>query len=80
MKAVIFGLSPDVVGRRVVESIKKEVFYIFTHPHVRDVAEKRWKEIGAAMDRQWPEGANAGQVATIFVQKKVMAELHSAQT
>jgi NAD(P)-dependent dehydrogenase (short-subunit alcohol dehydrogenase family) len=79
-KAITFGLSPELVGRHVVESIKKEEFYIFTHPHVRDVAEERWKEIASAMDRQWPDGANAGQVATIDVQKKVMADLNASQT
>jgi NAD(P)-dependent dehydrogenase (short-subunit alcohol dehydrogenase family) len=47
----------EKVGEHVVKSVEKEEFYIFTHPHVRDIAEQRWKEIAAAMDRQWPDGA-----------------------
>ncbi len=74
-KAITFGLSPELVGSHVVESIKNEEFYIFTHPHVRDVAVQRCDEITAAMDRQWPNGAGAGHYATVDVQRKVMEEM-----
>jgi meso-butanediol dehydrogenase/(S,S)-butanediol dehydrogenase/diacetyl reductase len=67
-----FGLSPELVGRHVVASIEKEEFYILTHPHVRDAAEQRWKEIAAAMDRQWPEGAGPEHFTTLDVQKKAI--------
>jgi NAD(P)-dependent dehydrogenase (short-subunit alcohol dehydrogenase family) len=70
-----FGLSPELVGRHVVASIEKEEFYIFTHPHVRDASERRWTEIAAAMDRQWPEGAGPEHFTTLDVQKKAMEGL-----
>jgi NAD(P)-dependent dehydrogenase (short-subunit alcohol dehydrogenase family) len=76
-KAISYGLSPERVGRHVVASVKNEEFYIFTHPHVRDVAEQRWKEIAASMDRQWPEGAGPEHYSTIDVQKKVIEEAGS---
>ena len=48
-----------------MKSKQTEEFYIFTHPYVRDIAEQRWKEIAAAMDRQWPEGAGEDQLNTL---------------
>jgi hypothetical protein len=61
-----------------VKSIQKEEFYIFTHPYVRDIAEQRWKEIAAAMDRQWPECAGEDQLNTLDVQEKLMETLQTA--
>ncbi len=71
-KAIDFGMSAERVGEHVVESIEKGEFYIFTHPHVRDIAEKRWQEIAAAMDRQWPAGAGEDQLTTLDVQRKLI--------
>jgi len=71
-KAINFGMSAERVGKHVVKSLENEEFYIFTHPHVRDIAEQRWKEIAAAMDRQWPEGAGEDQLNTFEVQRKLM--------
>jgi NAD(P)-dependent dehydrogenase (short-subunit alcohol dehydrogenase family) len=76
-KAIGFGMSAERVGTHVVESVGKEEFYIFTHPHVRDIAEQRWKEIAAAMDRQWPEGAGEDQLNTLDVQRKLMEGLQA---
>jgi NAD(P)-dependent dehydrogenase (short-subunit alcohol dehydrogenase family) len=76
-KAINYGMSAERVGTHVVECIEKEEFYIFTHPHVRDIAEQRWQEIAAAMDRQWPEGAGEDQLNTLDVQKRLMEELQS---
>jgi hypothetical protein len=45
---------------------------------VRDIAEQRWKEIAAAMDRQWPEGAGEDQLNTLEVQTKLMEALQTA--
>lgn len=74
-KAIQYGLDPEQVGRHVVSCIKKEEFYIFTHPHVKDVAIERSKEIVSAMDRQWPNGAGPEHFTTLDVQKKIMEEL-----
>jgi len=76
-KAISFGMSAERVGTHVVESIEKEEFYIFTHPHIRDIAEQRWQEIAAAMDRQWPNGAGADQLTTLDVQRRLMEELQA---
>jgi NAD(P)-dependent dehydrogenase (short-subunit alcohol dehydrogenase family) len=74
-KAINFGMSAERVGTHVVESVGKEEFYIFTHPHVRDIAEQRWQEIAVAMDRQWPQGAGGDQLTTLEVQKRILEEL-----
>jgi hypothetical protein len=41
---------------------------------VRDVAEQRFMEIAAAMDRQWPEGGAERPLSTVEIQTRVMAE------
>ena len=74
-KAIQYGLDPERVGTHVVGCIRNEEFYIFTHPHVKDVAVKRCEEIVAAMDRQWPDGAGPEHYTTLDVQKKIMEEL-----
>lgn len=45
------GLSPDVVGERVVEAISNKELYIFTHPNYRKVLQKRFKNIDDAFAR-----------------------------
>jgi NAD(P)-dependent dehydrogenase (short-subunit alcohol dehydrogenase family) len=45
------GLSPDVVGERVVEAVNNKEFYIFTHPNYRKVLQKRFKSIDDAFAR-----------------------------
>ncbi len=70
-------MSAERVGEHVVKWVEKEEFYIFTHPHVRDIAEQRWKEIAAAMDRQWPEGAGEYQLNTLEVQTKLIEALQT---
>ena len=76
-KAITYGISPELVGRHVVACVAKEEFYIFTHRHVRDVAEARWQEIADAMDRQWPEGVGEQPPTTVDVQMRVMAEMQA---
>ena len=73
-RAMNYGLEPSEVGRHVVECVAKEEFYIFTHPHVRDIARERWEEIDAAMTRQWPQGPTESHHSTFDVQAKIMAE------
>lgn len=45
------GLSPDLVGERVVEAISHKELYIFTHPNYREVLQKRFKAIDGAFAR-----------------------------
>ena len=45
------GISPDAVGRQVVQAIAGKQFYIFTHPSLRAPIEARHARILAALDR-----------------------------
>lgn len=77
-KAMGYGMDPEEAGRLVVAAVEAEDFFVFTHRHVRDVAEQRWTELSAAVDRQLPAGDAQGSLSTIEIQKKVMAELQGA--
>ena len=57
--------------------LRKKNSISFTHPHIRDIAEQRWQEIAAAMDRQWPDGAGADQLTTLDVQRRLMEEFQA---
>jgi NAD(P)-dependent dehydrogenase (short-subunit alcohol dehydrogenase family) len=48
---VLSGIDPDVVGARVVEAVRDNELYIFTHPNLKDWAEARFGAIRAAFDR-----------------------------
>lgn len=50
-KVIDDGLSPNVVGERVVEAISNKELYIFTHPNYRKVLQKRFKAIDDAFAR-----------------------------
>lgn len=45
------GLDPDVVGRRVLEAIKDDEFYILTHQHYRGAVEERYQKLMKAFDK-----------------------------
>jgi NAD(P)-dependent dehydrogenase (short-subunit alcohol dehydrogenase family) len=45
------GMEPAVVADRVIEAIKDNELYIFTHLELRQVVEDRFKAISAAMDK-----------------------------
>jgi NAD(P)-dependent dehydrogenase (short-subunit alcohol dehydrogenase family) len=77
-KAMNYGMDPEEAGRLVVAAVRSEAFFIFTHRHVRDVAEQRWNEVAAAIDKQLPEGQVARELSTIEIQQKVRAEMQSA--
>jgi NAD(P)-dependent dehydrogenase (short-subunit alcohol dehydrogenase family) len=48
---VLSGIDPDIVGNRVLEAVRDNELYIFTHPHFRDAAETRFAAIRAAFER-----------------------------
>ncbi len=50
-KVIDEGLSPSVVGERVVEAVSNNELYIFTHPNYRKVLQKRFKAIDDAFAR-----------------------------
>ncbi len=45
------GLDPDEVGRRVLDAVREDEFYIFTHDEYREYMKMRSDGILAAMDR-----------------------------
>jgi NAD(P)-dependent dehydrogenase (short-subunit alcohol dehydrogenase family) len=47
---VLSGIDADVVGRRVVEAVRNNELYIFTHPGMKDFAAARFAGILAAFD------------------------------
>lgn len=50
-KVIDNGLSPAIVGERVVEAVSNKELYIFTHPNYRKVVQKRFKSIDDAFAR-----------------------------
>jgi NAD(P)-dependent dehydrogenase (short-subunit alcohol dehydrogenase family) len=45
------GLAPDYVAGRVLDAIRADEFYVFTHPGMRAEVEERFAAILAAMDK-----------------------------
>jgi NAD(P)-dependent dehydrogenase (short-subunit alcohol dehydrogenase family) len=45
------GIDPGEVAAKVLEAIRNEQFYIFTHPNMRQAVDGRFAAIQAAMDR-----------------------------
>jgi NAD(P)-dependent dehydrogenase (short-subunit alcohol dehydrogenase family) len=41
------GIDPEIVGRRVLEAVQADQFYIFTHPDMRAAVEARFSRIMA---------------------------------
>lgn len=50
VQAVMTGIPADPVGERVVEAIKANELYIFTHPEYKPLIEARFKAVLAAFD------------------------------
>jgi NAD(P)-dependent dehydrogenase (short-subunit alcohol dehydrogenase family) len=48
---VLSGIDPDVVGNRVLEAVRDNELYVFTHPNLREAVELRFAAIRAAFDR-----------------------------
>jgi NAD(P)-dependent dehydrogenase (short-subunit alcohol dehydrogenase family) len=45
------GLDPATVAVRVLDAIRSDELYVFTHPNMRDGVDERFASIQAAMDR-----------------------------
>ncbi|MFO7569975.1 MAG: SDR family NAD(P)-dependent oxidoreductase [Smithellaceae bacterium] len=48
---VVTGIDTEIVANRVLEALREDEFYIFTHPHYREMLEERIRELTAAMER-----------------------------
>ena len=44
------GIDPDIVANRVLEGLKNDEFFIFTHPHFRELHDQRCKETAEGFD------------------------------
>jgi hypothetical protein len=45
------GLDPAAVAARVLDAIRNNELYVFTHPNMRTGADERFAAIQAAMDK-----------------------------
>jgi NAD(P)-dependent dehydrogenase (short-subunit alcohol dehydrogenase family) len=45
------GLAPDSVAARVLDAIRNDELYVFTHPNMREEVDGRFAAIQAAMDK-----------------------------
>lgn len=48
---VLNGLDPDRVGERVLEAVRNNELYVFTHPDMRPAVEARFSEIMVGFDK-----------------------------
>jgi len=44
---VLGGIDPEIVGERVVEAMKNDELYIFTHPEMKAAVEARFDAVRA---------------------------------
>lgn len=47
---VVTGIDTDIVANRVLEALQAEEFYIFTHPHYREMLERRINNLTEALE------------------------------
>ena len=50
------GIRPEEAGRAAVEGVEAGAFFIFTHSHAIDLAERRFRDQRAGSERRWPPG------------------------
>jgi NAD(P)-dependent dehydrogenase (short-subunit alcohol dehydrogenase family) len=48
---VVTGIDTDIVAHRVLEALQAEEFYIFTHPHYREMLERRIAALTEALEK-----------------------------
>lgn len=48
---VVTGIDTEIAANRVLEGLQNDEFFIFTHPHFRELHQMRVKEIDAGFDR-----------------------------
>lgn len=73
-KAMSYGMDAEKAGELIVNAVRKEEFFVFTHHHVRDVAEQRWKDIESAIDRQFTGATGEPALSTKAIQSRVIRE------
>ena len=65
------GMNPNDIAEHTLDAILRSDFYIFTHPHVREFADIRHKEISKTFDHQAPyyEGSENYNPRVLMKQK-----------
>ena len=46
------GIDPAIIGQRVLQAVRNNEFYIFTHPEAREAVEERMNRILAAFPKE----------------------------
>jgi NAD(P)-dependent dehydrogenase (short-subunit alcohol dehydrogenase family) len=57
---VVTGIDTDIAANRVLEALQNDEFFIFTHPHYRELHEMRVKAMNEGFDRADASPALAG--------------------
>lgn len=60
------GIRPEEAGRVAVEGVEAGAFFIFTHSHAIDLAERRFRDQRAGSERRWPAGTAREAVPDTF--------------
>jgi len=60
------GIRPEEAGRVAVEGVEAGAFFIFTHSHAIDLAERRFRDERAGSERRWPPGTSHEAVPDAF--------------
>jgi NAD(P)-dependent dehydrogenase (short-subunit alcohol dehydrogenase family) len=68
------GMDPDAVGRRIVEGVQADMFYVITHPDWRPLLEVRHQALAEA----FREPAEAGYADSAVSVEKLASRLRAA--
>lgn len=64
-EAVDNGMSPDAVGKWVLESMENDELYIFTHPNMRGIIDMRVARLNDAYDKSAASSIIQGEEAAV---------------
>ena len=64
-QAVDNGMSPDAVGKWVLESMENDELYIFTHPNMRGIIDMRVARLNDAYDKSAASSIIQGEEAAV---------------
>ena len=70
---VLSGIDVDVVAERVLEAVRDNDLYIFTHPEMRPAVEQRFAAILAAFDKAAASPSLAGAARTTIADVSTVA-------
>lgn len=74
-KVMSQGMKPDEIGKKTVEGIKRNDFYIVTHPHNLPYINKRYKEIVQAYKNNAPHFDGDEKYDAIKIMTKIYTKI-----